>query len=124
MVNTTNRRGGHSSPPRAASTGWTRPVAVSALASLALVAMLGAPAALTSSIAVGTGLLAALVIAGSAAAILWSSDSTVAWRSGLAGSLLAGVGLVGSLFGMLCTVVVIGAGVKHLGWRTLVGVKR
>lgn len=78
MINTMNRRTGQSSPLRATSTGWARSVAVSALASIALTAMFGAPAGLSSSIGVGAELLAALVVAGSAAALLWTSDATVA----------------------------------------------
>lgn len=73
MINTMNRRTGQSSPLRATSTGWARSVAVSALASIALTAMFGAPAGLSSSIGVGAELLAALVVAGSAAALLWTS---------------------------------------------------
>lgn len=124
MINTMNRRTGQSSPLRATSTGWKRSVAVSALASIALTAMFGAPAGLSSSIGVGAELLAALVVAGSAAALLWTSGATVAWRWGIAASLLAGVGLVGGWFGTLCAVVVISAGALHLGWRTLIGMTR
>lgn len=58
MINTMNRRTGQSSPLRATSTGWKRSVAVSALASIALTAMFGAPAGLSSSIGVGAELLA------------------------------------------------------------------
>ena len=121
MTNTMNRRIRQSSALRAASTGWARAAAASALASIALTAMLGAPAGLASSIGVGAELLAALVIAGSAAALLWTSDATVAWRWGIAASLFAGVGLVGGWLGILCAVVVISTGVLHLGWRTLIG---
>jgi len=124
MINTINRRTGASSPPRSMSTGWARSVAVSALASLALTAMLGVTAALATSIGVGAGLLAALVVAGSGAAILWTSDTTVAWRAGLGAAMLAGLGLIGGAFGTLCAVVVIGAGLRHLGWRTLIGSTR
>jgi len=104
----TRGRGGHLAR-------WVRPLAISALASLALTALLGTPAELAQSTGAGLAFLLAFAASGSAAALLQIAETTAMWRVGVGVALVAGVGVVGGPFGIVCALAVVGAFTERQG---------